>query len=419
MGDYFDTIPNASGCDSIIKIGLLSSETHGRLDMSFCEAYVSPSGKHKWTTSGTYTDTIPNTVGCDSIITIHLIDQKSYATLDTTICGIFTSPSSKYLWTATGVYTDTIPNHKGCDSVITINLKSLNTDSLITVSACDSFESLSGRNTWTLSGTYIETFKNNVGCDSIVTYEVTINRKMFKIINIEPYETGPTGKSWEYEGMYMDTIQTTKGCDSIFLIFVERMIHYDPILTAYDTVCTEHVSRNGNIYDSSGIYYIDKRGGLLNYLHLTLNHPDTSVTQTGSILRANMDSASYQWLNCDQGLTPIPGANRQSFAPAQRGRYALAINNKGCLDTSGCHRVLLPGLYPNPTSGPIIIDLGVEHQNINTTVYDALGKVISEHQHGSAVVFGIDIHGARGVYMVEVHSEQSPLRIYKVVKNED
>ncbi len=37
-----------------------------------CGNYTSPSGKYNWTSNGTYKDTIPNTTGCDSIITINL-----------------------------------------------------------------------------------------------------------------------------------------------------------------------------------------------------------------------------------------------------------------------------------------------------------------------------------------------------------
>jgi len=37
-----------------------------------CSSYISPSGKYKWTTSGTYLDTLKNNHGCDSIIMTNL-----------------------------------------------------------------------------------------------------------------------------------------------------------------------------------------------------------------------------------------------------------------------------------------------------------------------------------------------------------
>ena len=73
-GTYMDTIPNFHGCDSIITIHLIvSTATQATIDTTVCGTFTSPSGSNTWTSSGTYMDTIPNITGCDSIITIHLI----------------------------------------------------------------------------------------------------------------------------------------------------------------------------------------------------------------------------------------------------------------------------------------------------------------------------------------------------------
>src|SRR5690606_13842250 len=99
-----------------------------------CESYTSPSGRHRWTTSGTYSDTIPNALGCDSVLIIGLvINQNSTSTINPTACNSYSSPSGKYDWTRSGSYVDTIPSSNGCDSIITINLTIEIVDTSITV----------------------------------------------------------------------------------------------------------------------------------------------------------------------------------------------------------------------------------------------------------------------------------------------
>jgi hypothetical protein len=72
-GTYQDTIPNTAGCDSIITINLVvNNSSTSTISPSACFSYTSPSGNYVWTAGGTYTDTIPNTTGCDSVITINL-----------------------------------------------------------------------------------------------------------------------------------------------------------------------------------------------------------------------------------------------------------------------------------------------------------------------------------------------------------
>jgi hypothetical protein len=66
-------IPNAAGCDSTITINLtVNQSTVSTLYETVCFEYVSPSGNHIWTADDIYYDTIPNMSGCDSVLTIHL-----------------------------------------------------------------------------------------------------------------------------------------------------------------------------------------------------------------------------------------------------------------------------------------------------------------------------------------------------------
>ena len=72
-GTYNDTIPNTAGCDSVMTINVtIGGETTASISVSECDQYTVPSGDETYMVSGTYMDTIPNTTGCDSVITINL-----------------------------------------------------------------------------------------------------------------------------------------------------------------------------------------------------------------------------------------------------------------------------------------------------------------------------------------------------------
>ena len=70
-GVWYDTLVNYRGCDSIIQIDLqVSPITDTTLRIDACRSYRAPSRRFYITESGTYYDTIMNAFGCDSIIKI-------------------------------------------------------------------------------------------------------------------------------------------------------------------------------------------------------------------------------------------------------------------------------------------------------------------------------------------------------------
>ncbi|HNS43431.1 MAG TPA: T9SS type A sorting domain-containing protein, partial [Taishania sp.] len=102
-------------------------------------------------------------------------------------------------------------------------------------------------------------------------------------------------------------------------------------------------------------------------------------------ITANETNASYQWLDCDNGMNAIVGATNQSFTATEPGNYAVAITQNGCTDTSSCVTLNDAGLtqinntlfrvYPIPTSSTLTI---VSNQNLQVDILDLLGKKVGE-----------------------------------------
>jgi hypothetical protein len=187
-GNYSDTINTVFGCDSIISINLASvaPNSFATINESACSFYTVPSGNATYNESGTYNDTIPSASGCDSIITINLTIEQSAATISASSCYSYTSPSGTNTWTSSGTYQDTIANSVGCDSILTINLQIKGTTtSNITETACFEYTTPSGKLIEN-SGTVLDTIANANGCDSVITINLTVkkfNNSVFKSVN--------------------------------------------------------------------------------------------------------------------------------------------------------------------------------------------------------------------------------------------
>jgi hypothetical protein len=216
-GVYTDTLPNANNCDSIITIDLtMGNATYSSIKEFACKKYTSPSGKYEFTSSGLYYDTIPNSSGCDSVISIELEIGAKTSSMTLFACDELIAPSGAVL-TESGVYTDIIKTKKGCDSIITINLTIMKTAyGTVTLSGCNSVLSPSRRSIYTVSGTYTDTIFRQTKCDSVITVEVTIDKlsdvSVVRVDNetIEASETGDSYRWLSCEGYVAITGETSK-----------------------------------------------------------------------------------------------------------------------------------------------------------------------------------------------------------------
>src|SRR5690606_14255801 len=61
-------------------------------------------------------------------------------------------------------------------------------------------------------------------------------------------------------------------------------------------------------------------------LDLTINTLDSSVTQNGTVLTANLSGANYQWLDCNNSNAVILNDTNQSFTANINGSFAVEIS---------------------------------------------------------------------------------------------
>lgn len=368
---------------NFVAHGINASST---LNVSLCDvpSYMSPLG-NTLTSSGTYQETIANGSysGCDSVITINLAlgNTTNSTTINPTTCGSYTSPSGQ-TYTTSGTYLDTLTGFAGCDSIITINLSvGQQTTSTLNIQTCDSYTSPSGIDTWIYSGTYTDYLTNAAGCDSIITINLTIGNN-----------TGSTNI----------------------------------------TACGSYASSNGTVYTTSGdvIEVYTNAAGCDSVLtvNLTINPlpADTSVTQTMHTLTANLNGATYQWIDCSTNQ-PIANETNQSFTPSVDGSYAVIITENGCSDTSNCFLVepvststifeTPISIFPNPTNGIIQIDFGQNYDHIQLSVNNVIGKTVHSTIYNYQNNIQLDLSEyAKGVYFVRIQSEEKQAVLRVVVE---
>jgi len=198
----------------------------------------------------------------------------------------------------------------------------------------------------------------------------------------------------------------------------------------YVTACDAYQWINGITYttsNSTATYTYTNFAGCdsLVILNLTISAPNTMVTQTGAMLTANQQGATYQWLNCSAG-TLISGANSQSYLPSSNGNYSVIVTYNGCSDTSTCYNINIVSvmennfgdeiqLYPNPTNENVTIDLGSSFSDVTVIVRNSLGQELIHKNYLTMNRIDLKIEGVSGIYFITITSDNKNA-ILKVIK---
>jgi len=192
-------------------------------------------------------------------------------------------------------------------------------------------------------------------------------------------------------------------------------------------------SWNSLMLPNPGIYYdtLQNVFGCDSVVELTLANlfVDTSVTQNGAVLTANNTGTYYQWLDCNNGFAPIPGATSKIFAPSANGSYAVVVLQSGCYDTSACKVVTSVGIespssgadiqvYPTASSNSIHVRLGNASFEYRLQLLDISGRLMTEEMIRNSNDYDFDISRfATGSYQLIIINSKQEKTGFKVIRN--
>lgn len=359
--------------------------------------------------------------------------------------GSFTFPdgSTQTNITSTATHVSTLTAQNGCDSIINTTVNVLQPSSFAETNAVCSGNSYTfpdGSTTTNITAQVVHTSTliNVAGCDSVVTTTVNVNAvyaydDTVWICNGMDF-TFPDGTSFvavTSPMSHVSTLSTVNSCDSVITTYLDLY----PVYAANDTAW---ICYGGNFTFPDGTTFTGitspaSHSSLLSTInscdsvivtYVDFIQVDTGVAMMNETLTASASGASYQWLDCGNGMAPIAGDTSQSFTATVNGSYALAITQNGCTDTSGCFVILSTGMqsafaasvtiYPNPAGDFVNVLTGAASGTIMLT--DISGKIIRmiSFTDGNSQLDLRDV--SAGIYFLQVESSEGKA-VRKIQKN--
>lgn len=151
-----------------------------------------------------------------------------------------------------------------------------------------------------------------------------------------------------------------------------------------------------------------------------------AATLNGTTLTASIAGMSYQWLDCNNGNSPITGATSQSYTATADGSYAVMVSTGGCSDTSVCVTINTTGIidsgllesisvYPNPFTDELILEMGAEIEGLK--MYSMDGKCVGVYANSNAPIKIETSNFLSGIYFIELRAFSGEVLRKKVIKN--
>jgi hypothetical protein len=425
---------SASTCniilDTLLKVNVNPVYT-------FTENYALCNGEtYSWhgteySVAGTYVATYSTIHGCDSTYTLNLVVNPVFEfTEEHAMCD-----GETYMWqgndyTDAGTYVATYSTIHGCDSTFTLNLVVNPVFEFTEEHAmCDGETYMWQGNDYTTAGTYVAAYSTIHGCDSIYTLNLVVN-PVFEFTEEHVMCDGETymwqGNDYTDAGTYVAAYSTIHGCDSIYTLnlLVNPVFEF----TEEHTMCDgETYTWQGNDYTVAGTYLAAystiHRCDSMYTLNLIVNTVDVSVTVNESVITANMDGATYQWLNCDNLNATIAGETSRNFTASTNGQYAVEITQGSCSDTSTCIQITTVdvsnlqkediSIYPNPVTDKLFIEVKGNEESANFEILNAMGQVVFKGNLSGTTAVETSSFDS-GIYLIKLNYNRT-IEIRKVI----
>ena len=252
-GEYYRLLTNAVGCDSNDYLHLtLRYSTTDSIDTTTCDRFYWSLSDSIYTLSGLYFDSLPNAAGCDSVVSLSLhLFYSDTALIVKEVCDSMMWNDSVYR--VSGFYERLLSTFMGCDSLdrLDLTVHYSNSDTLV-VDQCDSFV-WNGRR-YTQSGLFDTIFPNIDQCDSTDVLSLTLRYSTFDSSSVavcDEYVWPVNNVRYMEGGRYVDTLPNTVGCDSV--VSLNLTISHASSHDTSISVCDSYFW-NGRTYDSTGVY---------------------------------------------------------------------------------------------------------------------------------------------------------------------
>ncbi len=218
-----DTLKTSLGCDSIYRYTTITVSNNSSTSLKDAcinqgQSYFA-AGTFQ-TTQGNYTDTYPLPSGCDSTV-ITRLKVLTPIVLANPINGCNSVVFRGITFTASATVIDTAESVLGCDTIYTLNQITVfyspsPTENNVCINDGQSY--FAGGANQTVSGSYQDTYTAANSCDSIVITNLNVIKPATATVTLDFCDVGfYKGNSYTASTVLPDVLKSFQGCDSVYL----------------------------------------------------------------------------------------------------------------------------------------------------------------------------------------------------------